>query len=107
LSPLYHRLDSDLPSEQVPGGMRYSVYVFVPERDNKDYASSQILLDIAADPFMAAVYRTALIVALEELFGRVQIFSDELAFAKYCQKEWPSENIDKVVAGLVRQRGLN
>jgi hypothetical protein len=27
------------------------------------------MLDIAPDPFMAAVYRTALIVALEEFFG--------------------------------------
>jgi hypothetical protein len=28
--------------------------------------------------------RTALILAPEHLFGRVQIFGSELAFAKYC-----------------------
>jgi hypothetical protein len=37
------------------------------------------------DPLMAAVYRTTLVVALEEFFGRVQIFGDELTLAKYCQ----------------------
>jgi hypothetical protein len=56
---------------------------------------------------MAAVYRTALIVALEEFFGRVQIFGDALTLAKYCQKEWPSESIDRLVAEIVRGRGLN
>jgi hypothetical protein len=39
---------------------------------------------------MAAVYGTALIVVLEEFFGRVQIFAKDLKLAKYCQKEWPS-----------------
>jgi hypothetical protein len=29
----------------------------------------------------------SLVEALETHFGRVQIFSQELAFAKYCQKE--------------------
>jgi len=37
----------------------------------------------------------------------VQIFGDELAFAKYCQKESPNENIDRVVASIARNRGLN
>ena len=59
------------------------------------------------DILLAQVNRTALIMALETHFGRVQIFRDELAFAKYCQKEWPSENIDRVVTSLVRNRGLN
>jgi hypothetical protein len=56
-----------LLAEQAPGGMRYSVYAIVPARNGKDYASSQGLLDIGQDPFLAAVYRTALIIALEEL----------------------------------------
>ena len=64
--------------------------VIVPERDGNNYGCSQILLDIAQDSFMAAVYPNAFIVALEEFFGRVQIFGDVLALAKYCQKEWPS-----------------
>jgi hypothetical protein len=58
------------------------------------------LLDIAQDPFMATVYRTALIVALEEFFGA------DLALAKYCQKEWPSERAGQAVAEMVRNRGL-
>jgi hypothetical protein len=35
--------------------------------------------------------RMTLIASLEELFARVQIFGTELALAKYCQKERPSE----------------
>jgi hypothetical protein len=53
------------------------------------------------------MYRTALIVALEEFFGRVQIFGDTLTLAKYCQKEWPTERIDRLVAYLIRSRRLN
>jgi len=30
-----------------------------------------------------------------------------LAFAKYCHKEWPSENVDRVFASIVRNRGLD
>jgi hypothetical protein len=60
--------------ELAPGGMQYSVFVIVPERDGKDYSSSHIMLDVAQDPFMATVYRTALVVALEKFFGRVRIF---------------------------------
>jgi hypothetical protein len=50
--------------------------------------------------------RIALIVALEEFFGRVQIFGSELAFAKYCRNEWPDERINQVVAGIINKRGL-
>jgi hypothetical protein len=89
------------------GGMRFSVFAIVPAPDGKDYVSRQLLLDIAQDPFMATVYRTALIIALEEFFGRVQSFGDTLALAKYCQKEWPSERIDQIVASMVRNRGIN
>jgi hypothetical protein len=35
---------------------------------------------------LAQINCTALIMALETHFGRVQIFGSELAFAKYCQK---------------------
>jgi hypothetical protein len=76
-----------LYGDQVPGGMQFSVFAIVPNRDGKDFSTSYLTLDIGQDPFMAAVYRTALIIALEEFFGRVQIFSDELTLAKYCQ-EW-------------------
>ena len=59
--------------ESVSGGFQYSIVAIVPDRDAKDFTPSLVLLDIADHPFMAAVYRTALIVALEEFFGRVQI----------------------------------
>jgi hypothetical protein len=70
-------------------------------------ARRHIMLEVAQDSFMAAVYRTALVVALEEFFGHVQIFGDELTLAKYCQKEWPTERMDQIVASMVRNRGLN
>jgi hypothetical protein len=54
---------------------------------------------------MANVYRTGLIIALEEFFGRVQIFGDTLTLAKYCQ--WPSDGIDRLVTDLMRSRRLN
>jgi hypothetical protein len=56
---------------------------------------------------MANVLRTGLIIALEDFFGRVQVFGNELTLAKYCQKEWPSGRADQAVAELVRSRGLN
>jgi hypothetical protein len=94
-------------AELAPGGMQYSVVVIVPNRDGKDFAPSYVMLDIAQDPFMATVYRTGLIIALEEFFGRVQIFGDELTRGKYCQKERPTERGNQVVAEMVRSRGLN
>jgi hypothetical protein len=43
-----------------------------------------------------------LIVALEEFFGRVQVFGTDLALVKYCQKEGPSERADQPAAEMVR-----
>jgi hypothetical protein len=54
--------------ELPPGDQRYSAMIIVPNRDGKNFAASQIMLDIAQDPFMASVYRTVLIVGLEEFF---------------------------------------
>jgi hypothetical protein len=88
-------------AEIAPGGMQYTVIVIVPERDGKNYASSHVMLDIAQGSFTAAVYRTALIVALEEFFGR------RSANARHCQKEWPSERVDQAVAEMVPNRELN
>ena len=87
--------------EQADHGLRYSVMVIVPERDGPNFGCRQIMLDIAQDPFMANAYRIALIVSLEDFFGRVQVFGDALTLAKYCQKEWPGEKIDRDVI-LVR-----
>jgi hypothetical protein len=42
------------------------------------------MLDIAHESLMTTVYWTTLIVALEEFFGRVQIFT----LAKYYQQGW-------------------
>ena len=68
-------------AEPGPGGVQYSAVVIVSERGGKDFVPSFVMLDIAQDPFMATVYRTALIVALKEFFGRVQIFGDPLTLA--------------------------
>jgi hypothetical protein len=46
--------------------VQYSAVVIVSERGGKDLVPSFVMLDIAQDPFMATVYRTALIVALED-----------------------------------------
>jgi hypothetical protein len=59
-----------LCAEQAPGGVQYSVVVIVPERGGKDFSPSFVMLDIAQDPFMATVYRTRLIIALEEFWSR-------------------------------------
>ena len=57
-----------------------------------------------SDQIMANAYRIALIVSLEDLLGRVQVFGDTLTLAKYCQREWPSpvwpDNHTKVAATL-------
>jgi hypothetical protein len=43
-----------------------------------------------------------------DMQGRgVQIFGSKLTLAKDCQKEWPSERGNQVVAEMVRNRGLN
>jgi hypothetical protein len=52
----------------VLGGLQFSVVVIIPERNGKDYSASIVMLDVAQDPFMATVYRTGLIIALEEFF---------------------------------------
>jgi hypothetical protein len=93
--------------EPAPGGAQYSVMVIVPSRDRDNFAASHIMLDIAQDPFMASAYRIALIVSLEDFFGRVQVFGDGLTLAKYCQKKWASELGRQAVAQMVRNRGLN
>jgi len=64
------------------------------------------MLDIAQDLFMATAYRTALIVALEEFFGRVQVFGTDLALTKYCQKERP-ERARRPSGGREGAHGLN
>ena len=96
-----------LLADPVRGGVQYSAVVIVPERGGKDFVPSFVMLDVAQDPFMATVYRTGLIIALEEFFGRVQIFGSELTLAKYCQKEWPSERGNQAVAEIVRNRAVN
>jgi len=36
------------------GGLQFSLFVIVPERDGKDFAPSYVMLDIAQDPFLMA-----------------------------------------------------
>jgi hypothetical protein len=89
-----------------PFGLRYSAITIVPVRGEQDFVSHDVILEAADnDPMLAAVYRMALVIALEEFFGRVQIFGNELTIAKYCQKEWPSERADQAVSEVVRRAG--
>jgi hypothetical protein len=73
-----------------PFGQRYSVMTIVAERGGQDFVGHDVILVGAeSDPTLAAVYRMALVIALEEFFACVQIFGTELALAKYWQKKWP------------------
>ena len=73
----------------------------------RDVTSYHVMLDAATEPLMAAVHRMALVIALEEFFGRVQIFGTELAMAKHCQDKWPSKRMNQAVADLISARRLN
>jgi hypothetical protein len=55
------------------------------ERGGKDFVGHDVILVAAdTDSTLATVHRMALVIALEEFFGCVQISSTELALAKYC-----------------------
>jgi hypothetical protein len=92
-------------AREIQGVQCYLVVAIVPDRDGTDFVPSQIILDTTQNHMVAAVNRLTLISCLEELFARVQVFGTELALAKYCQKEWPSEEMDQAIAEL--KRGLN
>jgi hypothetical protein len=77
----------------------------VRNREGDDFMTNLVTFAYAQDTLLAQVNRTALIMALETHFGCVQIFSDELAFAKYCQKEWPAQRME-VVANIICKRGF-
>jgi hypothetical protein len=66
---------------------------------------SEVILDVTQNYMAASVNRFTLISSLEEHFARVQVFGTELALAKYCQKKWPGEYMDEVIAEM--KRGLN
>jgi hypothetical protein len=83
------------------------VYIVLPNREGDDFVVHLITLAHVQDILLAQINRTALIMALETHFGRVQIFGHEPAFAKYCQKEWPDDRMNQVVAGIISKRGLN
>jgi hypothetical protein len=86
-------------------GVTCAVVAILPDRDGKDFVPSQVILDTTQNYLVASVNRLTLISSLEELFARVQVFGTELALARYCQKEWPSEGMDLAVAEMMR--GLN
>ena len=67
----------------------YTVLVVVPNRAGDGYVANEILLDPTQNQLMATINRQALIVCFEPLFGCVEIFGDQLAFAKHLLKRWP------------------
>jgi hypothetical protein len=94
-------------AREIQGIQCYAVVAIVPDQDGKDWVPSEVILDTAQNYLAASINRLALIASLEDVFARVQVFGTELALAKYCQKEWPSERVDQAVAEMVRNRRLN
>jgi hypothetical protein len=92
-------------AREIQGVQCHAVVAIVPDRDGKDFVPSQVILDVTRNYTVACVNRMTLISCLEDHFARVQVFGTELALAKYCQKEWPSEHTDQVIAEM--KRGLN
>jgi hypothetical protein len=82
-----------------------SPVAIVPDRDGTDFVPTEVVLDTSQNYLVASVHRMTLIACLEELFARVQIFGTELALAKYCQKEWPRQYKDEVIAEMKRGLG--
>jgi hypothetical protein len=93
-------------ADEIGGELYLQVYVALPNRAGDDFVAHLITLAHVKDVLLAQINRNALIMALETHFGRVQISSSELAMAKYCQKEWPSDSINQVVAGLISRREI-
>ena len=68
-------------SDEVGGELYRRLYVIPPNRAGDDFVGHRITLAHVQDILFAQINRTALIMALETHFDRVQIFGDELAFA--------------------------
>jgi hypothetical protein len=94
-------------NDEDDNGQYLHCYVLLPKDGGKTFAANVIMLSHVEEPWLGMVNRNALIVALEPCFARVQIFGDELAFAKYCQGQWPSDAMNKVVSNIIQARGLN
>jgi hypothetical protein len=93
-------------ADEMGGDPYLQLYTVLPNREGNDFVVHLIILAHIQGTLLAQINPTALIMALETRFGRVQIFSDELAFAKYCLKERPDERMNQVV-GVFRKRGLD
>jgi hypothetical protein len=78
----------------------------LPNRERDDFVTNLATVGYAQDTLPAQINRTAVIMAWKMHFGRAQILSDEVAFAKYRQKEWPNQRMDQVVANMAK-RELN
>jgi hypothetical protein len=92
-------------AREIQGVICHAVVAIVPDRDGKDGVPSQVIVDVTQNYTVACVNRMTFISCLEDHFARVQVFGTELALAKYCQREWPSEEMDQVIAEM--KRGLN
>jgi hypothetical protein len=80
----------------------------VPNCAGDGYVPNEILLDPTQNQLMATINRQALIVCFESLFDCVEIFADQLGFAKHLLKRWPhNEQLKQALADVLRVRGLN
>ena len=94
-------------ADEYAGDRYLQHYTVLPNREGDDFVMNLVTPAYVQDILVAHINRTGLIMELEMDFGRVQVFSDEPGFAKYCQKEWPNQRMDQVVANIMRKRGLN
>jgi hypothetical protein len=56
---------------------KIEIYAVVPKDGGTDFAANIVTLGTTENPFLAQINRQALVITLEQLFGRVQIFGDE------------------------------
>ena len=84
--------------------MYLQVYVALPNRD--DFVAHLITLAHVQEVLLAQINRNALIMALETHFGCVQIFSDELTFAKYCHRGERDDIGGEIRSAFLRHRAV-
>jgi len=94
-------------ADEYAGDRYLQHYTVLPNREGDDFVTNLVTLAYVQNILVAQINWTALIMALDTDFGRVQTFTEEPAFANYCQKEWPSQRMDQLVANIMRKHGLN
>jgi hypothetical protein len=82
-------------ADEYAGDRYLQLYAVLPNREGDNFVTKLVTLAYVQDTLVAQINRTTLNHGARTDFGRVQIFSDEPAFAKYCQKQWPNQRMDQ------------